>query len=273
MAYKVLDLYKELPGSNCGECGKGSCFAFATVALLEGVPLAVCPHLSPEARASMQEKLDATRAAGQGKKEASHVQALNFLRNKIRDADFSAMARNSVCRYLPGPPEALEIPFLGVPHLVRTEDVAATIGEPPSVWVQVFLYIYATRANGNPPAGRWVAFRELPNTVSKSKNFEAAAEEVARAFDGREEELRRAALSLGGREVPFGSADLALCFQALPRIELLLLYWRAEEEFGARAALLVDAGILDYLDQEAIVFLAEAVSRKLRGRTMNDVIP
>ena len=221
----------------------------------------------------MEEKLALSLGGGKGKKDPTYVQALRFLQGKILGTDFPAMARNAGCRYLPGPPEELEIPFLGVPHRVRADDVTALSGEAPSVWVKVFLYIYATRAKGTPPAGRWAAFRELPNTVSKSKSFEEAAGEIAEEFSGREEALAQAARSLGGEPVPFGSADFAFRFQALPRVELLLLYWRGEEEFGARAAVLVDAGVLDYLDQEALVFLAEAFSRKLRGRPVRGVIP
>lgn len=273
MAYKVLDLFKDLPGTNCGDCGKSGCFAFATSAYLEGTPLEGCPHLPEPKRREMAEKIEASRAGGGGKKQPSHVQALNFLLGKVAQADFAAMASATGAALLPGPPEALEIPFLGIPHRLTAADVAAASGEPPTVWVKVFLYIYATRANGNPPSGRWVAFRELPNTVSKAKTFEKVAGEVAQTFAGREEELKKAAQALGGGEIPYGSADLALRFSALPRVPLLLLYWRGEEEFPARSALLLDAGVLDYLDQEALVFLAEAFVKKLKGESLETVIP
>ena len=49
MAYKVVDIYKDLPKkAGCSDCGKPGCFAFATAAHLEGMELAKCVHLEPE---------------------------------------------------------------------------------------------------------------------------------------------------------------------------------------------------------------------------------
>jgi hypothetical protein len=70
-----------------------------------------------------------------------------------------------------------------------------------------------------------------------------------------------------------GNADRAFAFDALPRVQLLLLFWDRQEDFPARAALLVDRGLLDYLDQEASVFLAEAFASRLLGKTVSVVIP
>lgn len=273
MAYKVLNIFKDLPNTNCGDCGRSGCFAFATVVYLEGEPLANCPHLEPEKLAEMQAKLDEGRGQGDGKKEALYVQALKHLTELIATLDFEQMSKNCDAAYVPGPPEALEVPFLGKRHRVTVDEVVALEGEAPSVWVKVFLYIYATRANGADPRGRWIAFRELPNSVSKSQNFEAAAQEVAKFFSGKMGELEKSVKAIGGVDAEFGSADRAWRIQALPRVELMLLFWDATEEFEARSSVLIDAGALDYLDQEALVFLVEALSQRLTGKSVNEVLP
>ncbi len=273
MAYKVLDIYRDLPRTNCGDCGKGSCFAFASSVYLEGTALDLCPHLEGEQRAAMEERLRAGREQGEGKKPASAEQALVFLRGKMAEVDLEEVAARSGARYRSGPPEALEVAFLGTPHSATRDDVTAADGAPPTIWVKIFLLIYFTRASGAPPAGEWVAYRELPNTVSKAKSFDACAARVAEAFSGRLAELEAAARRLGGEALAFGSADRAFRFRALPRVELLLLFWEREEEFPARASLLVDRGVLDYLDQEALVFLAEAFAARLGGGDLTDVIP
>lgn len=273
MAYKVLDILKDLPGTNCRDCGKAGCFAFATGVYLDGFPLAKCPHLPPEKLAAMEGKLAEARGAGDGRKEAAHVQALAYLKNKIAGMDFTAMAEKSGASYLPGPPVALRVPFLGVPHEVTADDVKALSGPEPTVWIKVFLYIYATRANGNAAAGRWVAYRELPNTVSKEKTFEKVAGEVAAHFGEEFSKLDAAAAALGGERVSFGSTDGAWLFTALPKVPLMLLYWRGSEEFGSRTSILLDGGVLDYLDQEAIVFLAEAFVKTMTGGDLGEIIP
>lgn len=273
MAYKVLDILKDLPGTNCRECGKTGCFAFATGVYLDGAPLAGCPHLAPEKLAAMEAKLSEGRAAGGAKKDASHVQALVFLKKKIAEMDFRAMAGNCGAEYLPGPPEALALELFGKRHIVAADDVKAVDGVDPTVWVKVFLYIYVTRASGAAAGNRWIAYRELPNTVSKEKTYEKTASEIADHFGNDSDAIDRAARALGGERREFGSTDGAWFFKALPRVPILLLYWKGGEEFGARTSVLLDAGVLDYLDQEAIVFMCEAFVKLMTGGDVSAIIP
>jgi len=273
MAYKVLDIYKDLPLTNCGDCGKGGCFAFASAVYLEGASLELCPHLEHGRRAGMEAKLAEGRARGEGRKPESSEQAFEFLKGQLAQADFAERARASGAEVEPGPPEALLLDFLGARHRVTRGDVEALRGEQPTVWVKIFLAIYVTRASGAPPVGEWAAYRELPNTVSKARSFEVCGDKVAGGFGGREAALDAACRGLGGLPTAFGSADRAYLLPALPRVGLLLLYWEAQEEFGARASFLVDRGALEYLDQEALVFLAEATAQRLLGKDLAAVIP
>ena len=109
--------------------------------------------------------------------------------------------------------------------------------------------------------------------MSKSRSFEEVVEKIASAFEGKKELMDDAANRLGGTAAEFGSADRAYIFPALPKVPILLLFWDREDEFSARASLLVDRGILDYLDHEAIVFLAEAFANRLQGKDLSEVIP
>lgn len=270
MSYKVLDLFKDLPGTNCGDCGKPGCFAFATAVYLEAYPLERCPHLG-EAGAAIRAKLEADRAEGGGRKPDSSEQALEHLRGVIAGRDLAEVAERCGGRYHKGPPEAVEVAFLGIPHRILRDDVVAE-GEAPTVWVKILLLIYATRATGRPPAGEWIAFRELPNSVSKAKSFEASAARITDGFAGESGALAEAVGRVGGRPVEHPSAPQAFRIDALPRVPLLLLFWPADEEFGARATLLVDRGVLDYLDQEALVFLSEALAQKLLGGDLAEVM-
>lgn len=272
MAYKVIDIYKDLPQTNCNDCNKGNCFAFATAVYLENHPLSECPHLEPEKLADMEHKLGETMEKGGGKKPELSKQALEFLIKQLEGADLAELAEKCAGEYVSAPEEGVKLNFLNSAHLVTATDAFALEGEAPSVWIKIFLMIYVTRANGNPPVGEWAAFRELPNTVSKSKSFEDCAEKIAEAFSGDLEGLDRAATGLGGEPSGFGSADRTYLFHALPRVDLLLLFWDGEEEFPARASLLVDRGVLDYLDQEALVFCAEALAQKLKGQSLGELI-
>ncbi|HSH70707.1 MAG TPA: DUF3786 domain-containing protein [Deferrisomatales bacterium] len=271
MAYKVIDIYRDLPRTNCGDCGRGSCFAFASAVYLEAFPLENCPHLEPDRHRTMEEKLAQGREGGEGRKPASSEQALQALRATVAGADLATQAERCGGT-LTADGRGVALRFLDSGYLASRDDVVADTGDEPTIWVKIFLLIYLTRASGRSPAGEWVAYRELPNTVSKSTSFEACAARIAVQFEGDPAGLAKAVASLGGEPHRFGSADGCFRFQVLPRVPLLLLFWDREEEFPARVSLLLDRHVLDYLDQEAIVFLAEAFASRLLGKDLNGVV-
>ena len=91
MAYKILDLYRDLPGTNCGECGKNGCFAFAGAVFLEGRPLAACPHLPLEDAAAIASRISPSECET-GANESEQVAALL---DRLRAADWQALARRA----------------------------------------------------------------------------------------------------------------------------------------------------------------------------------
>lgn len=277
MPYKVVDIYKDLPRTNCGDCGKGSCFSFATAVYLEAFPLEECPHLDESARAEMERRLEEGRAAGEGRRPSSSEQALRSLLAALDGADLGAMASASGAAYVegggPDGEDAVRVRFLDGEYLVTRRQVAALGGaDEPTVWVKILLLIYLTRADGTAVEGTWVGYRDLPNTVSKARSFEACVERVAVGFAGAGPALEAAAASIGGIPVEPGPADRAFRIQALPRLPLLLLFWEQEREFPARASLLVDRSALSYLDQEALLFTAEAVVGRLLGEDLSELV-
>ncbi len=268
MAYKVIDIYKDLPRRpGCSDCGKPGCFAFATSVHLAGASIAACPHLSSEQRAEMEAKMAAARSSGEGPREAPEAQAAQELQAKISGADLAALAGPALVEHEPGPREALRVRLLGQDYLVRRDGVVRADGQEPDVWIKVMLLLYLTWATGVEPTGQWVAFRDLPNSVSKSASFEKWIDRIGPAFDGEPDRLIEAAALLGGEPTDESSADLAIRIPALPRVPVLLLMWRSDEDFPARSTLLLDRTVMDYLDLEALNFLSEAIARRLIGES------
>ena len=54
MALSGLDIYKLLPKTNCRECGFATCLAFAMQIAKKGVAIEKCPHISPQAKATLE---------------------------------------------------------------------------------------------------------------------------------------------------------------------------------------------------------------------------
>jgi Domain of unknown function (DUF3786)/Putative Fe-S cluster len=274
MAYKVIDIYKDLPKTNCNECGKPGCFAFATSVFLESTPLSACPYLEPETLAVMEMQLGAERGETAGEPKEKGEQALGFLLGEIEKRSLIELAESCGATYSEGPPEALTLDFLARPYQLTGKNITVLDeGEEPTVWVKILLYIYATRASGGSASGMWVAFRELPNTASKAKSFEECCDKLAASFSGKLDELDRACESIGAKPETHESADRAYTIRALPKVSMQLLFWDEDEDFPARSALLLDSGVLDYLDHEAIVFSTEALVNRLLGESYEELVP
>lgn len=54
MALSGLEIYKLLPKTNCKECGQPTCLAFAMKLAAKQAELSACPHVSDEAKASLE---------------------------------------------------------------------------------------------------------------------------------------------------------------------------------------------------------------------------
>ncbi|MHB0977309.1 MAG: acetyl-CoA decarbonylase/synthase complex subunit gamma [Candidatus Aquicultorales bacterium] len=55
MALSGLEIYKQLPKTNCGDCGVPTCLAFAMKLAAGGTALDACPHVTEEAKATLSE--------------------------------------------------------------------------------------------------------------------------------------------------------------------------------------------------------------------------
>ena len=168
-------------------------------------------------------------------------------------------------------PDGVSVPFFGRPHLVTHPggDVSAG-GAPAHVAVSILLLHYLLRADGLPPAGEWLAFRELPDGLFYAATFAQRAEvPLAQAFgagsgggDGVSR-LHAAAAAAGG--LPLDLADAAFAFQPLPRLALAVLVWDGDEEFPAQASVVFDAAAGHYLPAEDLAGLGGLLARRLIG--------
>ncbi len=156
------------------------------------------------------------------------------------------------------------MPLFGRPHLVSyPQGVAGALGSgaPAHAAVTIALLHYLTRADGTPPAGRWIAFRELPDGLFYAAAFASRAEAPLAALGLAA--LQRAAAALGGSPLALGDAGYA--FAALPRLPLAVVVWAADEEFAAQASIFFDAAAGHYLATEDLAGLGESLARSLLG--------
>ncbi len=266
MPMTVLDVFKLLPRTNCGDCGLPTCLAFATRVVKEGEEISTCPHLAdPEQPVVAQ--LREQQQSGRGRRRETIAIALEALKEKVAPLDFAAQASGHGLEYgeADGRPYVM-LPFFGHRLRVFKEHVEYPPGVSANPWDAILIYNYLASPGQAPNTGTWISFQSLPNSVSKTKTLERLQQQLAEAFAGRLAVLKERARALGGQSTRAGEdADLTLVFRPLPRVPLLLLYWEAEpdEDFPAQARFLFDASVLAYLDLESLLFLVEGLLERL----------
>jgi hypothetical protein len=130
--------------------------------------------------------------------------------------------------------------------------------------IKLLAVLYMANARAIPLANRWVPYRELKDGLFYTKSFSDTVEErVCRRFGGDLEGMRTACEALGGREVDQG--DLGMVVNTFPRLPLLFIIWRGDEEFEPNARILFDSSATNYLNAfEMRMLCGEVVNRLIR---------
>jgi len=279
MPLSVIDLYRDvLPKTNCRKCGYQTCLAFASMVISEKLPLEKCPFISAETLAACNAELQAQYADGKWTKRDLAQDALEWAKQKSASMNI---------RDLPGriggqlvdrdERQVLELPYFNQSIFISSEAITHRDGTPLTRWEQVFIFNHMAQGGSSRPTGKWKGLVEFPNTISKIKSMKSHVEEpLKEAFKGKAQQLRDAAARLGGQDMTqeIGSADVAIYFQVLPRVPVMLMFWGAEGEdgFEAEARLLFDDTVTDHLDIESIMFLSERLQQLLCGIEHGDSV-
>lgn len=270
MPVTPVDLYRRaLPGTNCKECGYPTCLAFAFAVVQEQKSLDLCPYIDPGVRAEIAAELDAQHEAGEHLKPDLAQDALAWARQRATSMRPSDLADRIGGRLVgEGEDARLELSYFTGTIQLRPDGLFHPDGAPLGHWEQVFVYNHLAQGGSSEPTGRWQGLVDIPNTSSKQKSMQAHVETpLAEHFAGRRAALLEAARAQGAVEASdrAESADLAVRFQPLPRVPVLLLFWDAEPEegFEARIKLLFDTTITEHLDIESMMFLSETLRDRL----------
>lgn len=264
MALSVVDLYaKALPKTNCGDCGYPTCMAFAGMVVSQKHPLSGCPHLSKDTLNRYQPELDDQHAAGKWTQRDLAADALVWAKERAASMEITDLPRRIGGRLIQVKEKTvLELPYFTGKIHIHSDRIVQADGRELSRWEQVFLFNHMAQGGSKMPTGRWKSLKEIPNTVSKIKSMQSKVEApLRRRFSEHREELAAAGAKIGAKDMTaqVESADLALLFQPLPRVPVMLLFWDADPDSGfeAEIKLAFDETITDHLDIESILFLSE----------------
>ena len=264
----AIELYKATPRTNCKECGFPTCLAFATRVIVEKKPLETCPYLNDEVREELGKRIHEQQSAGIYVKRDLYKITADYIRERLEPCDFSKIAQGLGAEYVErdGKPH-LRFPYLNRDCLLSKESILIDGREANDPWDNILLYNYVHFSGNEPVRGEWIPIDSIPGHIPKKPELEHGCEEkIAAHFEGKPDRLERASQTLGAEKVEDASnADIAVSFLPLPKVPFFLVFWDAVQEdgFEARARVLFDRSVTNYLDIESLVFLAEKFAEAL----------
>jgi hypothetical protein len=159
------------------------------------------------------------------------------------------------------------IPLFGKPHKVSDNGIVDSSGKRPTFDICVVLCKYLLLCpDVYPGEEEWVSFRDLkdsgPLTSYFANNVERA---IATNFAGKLGEMEEASKTVGGYSPAIEvTHDLAMQFDALPRVPVIMLYNDADDEFPAKCSVLFERRAERYLDAECLAMVGTLLFSNLK---------
>ncbi len=158
------------------------------------------------------------------------------------------------------------VPLLKEKYKVGADGITGPEGKRPALYICIILFKYLYMCPDIVPAQRqWASYKDLKDSGPLNVYFANDIERpIAKRFAGKKADLENAAQKLGGCPAGIESGfDLALRFDALPRLPVLLLFNDADDEFPSACSLLFEACAEQYLDPECLAMVAGHLAAKL----------
>ena len=228
-----LEIYKELPKTNCGQCLLPSCLAFAAAVVAGSKKLRECPALPPEKLAA----LAPAEPVGPDSREVEQAEFVDRLLKKMTTIDLAAVAPEIGATFRAG---RLSIRSLGKEFFVDQQgNVSSECHIIP--WVTVPLLSYITHKAHAEITGRWLSFRELKGGIDWQGLFTSRCETPLRQLADANPGLLEDLIDLFmGRTIDWYEADIALILHPLPRVPILICYQAPEDDLGSKLTIFFD---------------------------------
>ena len=249
----MIEIYKKLPGTNCGECGEPTCMAFALKVNSAQRKISDCPYVTEADEKLLPQKPTVTM-------DDNYERVSSMLEEEVRNTNFkeAAIAIGGHFEIKNGG-EVIRLKMMNRTYEVRKEGLFENDKYCHDSWSKIIVYDYVRRKGARPLTGDWVTLGHFPDTASHVKAFQSKDEgKVADVFNKNIEGLKMRCKELGGVKTSGEiKADYVCRFDLLPRIPLYLCFWDADEEFQASCKLFVDSSADAYIDIEYLAYLVE----------------
>ena len=250
----AMEIFKLLPGTNCRRCMVPTCLAFAVAVFKGDRRLRDCPCLD----------------AGTGDQYESQFPNWLMMEQQYQDA-LKPLKRDVAKVDFPSSTGRLGASLSGNNLIIRSLGRDFQVSPDGSVvsachvhaWVTVPLLNYVVSCSGKTPSGKWAPFRELKEGVSWGQlfadQFEIPLKHIA---DANAELFEMMVQIFNGHPEPSPvGADISIALQPLPRLPILICYWKPEDGMESFLKVLVDSTAEANLNIESIFILCVGLMR------------
>ena len=250
----VMEVFKLLEKSNCGECDNSTCLAFASKVYQGTLPLSDCPRVPAEVaeRYGVQEK----KPPGN---EDDAQRALAKMKEKVAGIDFSEAAGRIGASF---DGNKLTVKVFGRNFAVdRNGKLYSDIHVNP--WVTGPLLSYVLYCQGAPVSGSWMSMRELPGGKDWYRFFEhQCIKRMKKVADAYTELFEDMVDLFNGQQIDSHyQSDIAVALYPLPLVPLLVCYWKPEEGMESDLNVFFDANAERNLGIEGLYSLGAGIVR------------
>ncbi len=154
------------------------------------------------------------------------------------------------------------VPFLSNDVLIMHPEVSVsyrdTTTEVP-LWLKILTLHYLIYSKGTGETGEQITFKQLEGGLGYFPAFQKRT--IIPLIDAFESDLNNfliAGKMIGGTRVQMG--DCALRFRAFPRIDIIFVLWKGDEEFPPDGNVIFDSSIADYLTTEDIAVCSNMIA-------------
>ncbi len=249
----MIDIYKKLPGNNCGECGETTCMAFALRVKSAHRKLSECPYVKQEDEESAGQETVVTM-------ENNYKRVSKELEEEVKRVDLKVAAAAIGGKYENRDGRGvIRLKMMNKDYEVRNEGLFDDGNYCQHSWSKIIIYDYVRRKGNTPLTGDWVSLGHFPDAASHSKAFQKNAEDkISEKFNSDLSGLVSRCNDLEGKEtIGKLKADYVCGFDLLPCVPMYLCFWEADDEYSASCKLYVDRNADAYIDIEYLAYLLE----------------
>ncbi len=200
-----------------------------------------------------------------------YVNAAELGRKALQGVNPERIAEESGARYKLGSrgDPVLTLAFLGRDVSVFWPDMIfrrTDSDEEVPIQQQVILLHYLKGAMGSRVTGEWIAYQEVPDGKFYLDAFQRRAVRPLVQVFGESPGLLTSVAEDLYQATPVEQGDVGVRIQALPKVPVVCLLWKGDDEFPPDGTVLFDKGIVNMLSAEDIAWLSGMVVYPLIGR-------